>query len=131
MSCPYPTKKGAPLGNHMLQLWEALANTTKGREKEMIPSKLRRRIKRELSSEKPTIWVGKNGATGQVMAEICRQLEEREMVKIKMLKSALKNKEAKALASEIAQQTGASLIDVRGHTITLYKRRKVEGEKSL
>ena len=97
----------------------------------MITSKIKRRIKRELSSEKPTVWVGKNGPTEQVIAEICRQLEEREMVKIKMLKSALKNKEAKAVASKIAHETGASLIDVRGHTIMLYKRRKREGEKSL
>ena len=97
----------------------------------MITPKMRRRIKRELSSEKPTIWIGKNGATEQVIAEISRQLEKREMVKIKILKSALRNEEAKAVASKTAQQTGANLIDVRGHTIMLYKRRKREGEKSL
>ena len=97
----------------------------------MITPKMRRRIKRELSSEKPTIWIGKNGATEQIIAEISRQLEKREMVKIKILKSALRNEEAKAVASKTAQQTGANLIDVRGHTIMLYKRRKREGEKSL
>ena len=97
----------------------------------MITPKMRRRIKRELTSEKPTIWIGKNGATEQIIAEISRQLEKREMVKIKMLKSALRNKEAKAVASKIAQQARANLIDVRGHTITLYKRRKREDEKSL
>ncbi len=97
----------------------------------MITPKMRRRIKRELSSEKPTTWIGKNGATEQVIAEISRQLDKREMVKIKMLKSALRNKEAETMASEIAQQTGANLIDVRGHTMMLYKRRKGEGEKSL
>jgi len=97
----------------------------------MITSKIRRRIKRELSSEKPSIWIGKNGATRQVIEEISRQLEKREMVKVKMLKSALRSEEAKAVGSRIAQQTGASLIDVRGHTIMLYKRRKRRGEKSL
>ena len=97
----------------------------------MITSKIRRRVKRELSSEKPTIWIGKNGATEQIIAEISRQLDNRESVKIKMLKSALRDKEVKAVASKIAQQTGANLIDVRGHTIMLYKRRKRQGEKSL
>jgi RNA-binding protein len=96
----------------------------------MITSKIRRRIKRELSSKQPTIWIGKNGTTKQVIGEISRQLEEKEMVKIKMLKSALTNKEAKAVASEIAQQTEASLVDVRGHTIMLYKQRKGPREKS-
>lgn len=97
----------------------------------MITSKMRRRIKRELSSEKPTIWVGKNGATVQIIAEISRQLDKREMLKIKMLKSALRDEEAKTVASKIAEQTGANLIDVRGHTIMLYKRRRRDGEKSL
>ena len=97
----------------------------------MITSRIRRRIKRELSSKQPTIWIGKNGATEQVTGEISRQLEKKEMVKIKMLKSALTNKEAKAVASEIAQQTGANLIDVRGHTIMLYKQRKGPRAKSV
>jgi len=48
-----------------------------------------------------------------------------------MLKSALTNKEAKAVASEIAQQTGASLVDVRGHTVMLYKPRKGRREKPV
>jgi len=48
-----------------------------------------------------------------------------------MLKSALGDKEAKAIASEITQQTGARLVDVRGHTIMLYKPRKGRREKSV
>jgi RNA-binding protein len=97
----------------------------------MITSKIRRRIKRELSSKQPTIWIGKNGTTKQVIGEISRQLKKKEMVKIKMLKSVLTNKEAKAVASEIAQQTGANLVDVRGHTIMLYKQQKGPREKSV
>jgi RNA-binding protein len=110
---------------------QAYAHTAKGEKKDMITSKIRRRIKRELSSQKPTIWIGKNRATQQVIGEISRQLEKKEMVKIRMLKSALGDKEAKAIASEIAQQTGASLVDVRGHTIMLYKPRKGRREKSV
>jgi len=85
---------------------------------------MKRRIKRELSMEKPTIWVGKEGATPQIMEEISRQLDKREMVKIRVLKSALKEEEAKSIASKIAQQTSSTLIEVRGHTFMLYKRRK-------
>jgi RNA-binding protein len=97
----------------------------------MMTPKMKRRIKRELSSENPTIWIGKNGATEQVIDEICRQLEKKEMVKIRVLKSALKKREAKVVASNITQQTQANLIDVRGHTIILYKSRKGESEKAL
>ena len=90
----------------------------------MITPKMKRRIKRELSVEKPTIWVGKEGAAPRIVNEISRQLEKREIVKVRILKSALKDEEAKSVASKIAQQTDSTLIEVRGHTLLLYKRRK-------
>lgn len=90
----------------------------------MITPKMKRRIKRELSGEKPTIWIGKEGTAPQTMNEVSRQLEKREIVKIKILKTALKEEEAKTLATKVAQQTESTLIDVRGHTFLLYKRRK-------
>ena len=90
----------------------------------MITSGMKRRIKRELSAEKPTVWVGKEGATPQVMNEIGRQLDQRKMVKAKILKTALQSEEARDVASRIASQTDSSLIEVRGHTFILYKSRK-------
>jgi len=90
----------------------------------MITSGTKRRIKRELSAEKPTVWVGKEGATPQIMNEIGRQLDKRKMVKAKILKTALQNEEARDIASKIASQTESSLIEVRGHTFILYKPRK-------
>ena len=56
---------------------------------------------------------------------------EKEMVKARILKSALKNEDAKNVASKIAQQTSSTLIDIRGHTFILYKRRKKKSEKSI
>ena len=90
----------------------------------MITPKMKRRIKNELSAEKPTIWIGKGGTSSQIFNEISRQLEKREMVKVKVLKSALEEERTKRIASEIAQRTESTLIDVRGHTIILYKPRK-------
>jgi len=94
----------------------------------MAAAKFKRRIKREMGAEKPSIWIGKGGATAQIMDEVSRQLDQREMVKIRALKSALKDDEAKAVAEKIAQGTEATLIDVRGHTFVLYKRRKKRKE---
>jgi len=90
----------------------------------MAAVKFKRRIKREMDGEKPSIWIGKGGATTQIMDEISRQLDQRETVKIKALKTALKDEEAKTMAEKIAQGTEATLIDVRGHTFVLYKRQK-------
>ena len=90
----------------------------------MITPKMKRRIRNELSSEKPTIWIGKEGASSKILNEVSRQLEKREMVKVKVLKSALEEEKTVKIASKIAEQTGSSLVDVRGHTIVLYKSRR-------
>jgi RNA-binding protein len=90
----------------------------------MITPKMKRRIKRKLNVEKPTVWVGKEGATSHILNEISKQLDKKKMVKVKMLKTALKDEDAKNVASKVAQQTESILIDVRGHTFILYKNRK-------
>jgi RNA-binding protein len=90
----------------------------------MTASKVRRRIKRELSGERPTIWVGKEGVTSRIVEEINRQLKKRKMVKVKILKTALKERKARDIANIIAQKTESVLIDVRGHTVMLYKKHK-------
>lgn len=85
---------------------------------------MKRRIKRRLSGENPTIWVGKSGVSEQLLKEVEKQLEKNEMVKIKILKSALGETEAKHVALNVAGQTKSSLVEVRGHTFMLYKHRK-------
>lgn len=88
-------------------------------------------MKRELSIEKPTIWIGKEGASPQTMNEISRQLEKRKMVKVQILKGALRDEDAKSIASKIAKQTESTLIDVRGHTFILHKPHKKRSQKPL
>ena len=97
----------------------------------MISSKAKNRMKRELSLEKPTVWVGKEGSSPQAIKEISRQLERRKMVKVQVLKSALNDENVRDIALNTAQQTGSILIDVRGHTFILHKPRKKKSEKSL
>jgi RNA-binding protein len=84
----------------------------------------KRRIKRKLSGERPTIWIGKNGASQELLKETRRQLEKEEAVKVKILKSGLAEGQSKQIASKIAEQTEAPLVEVRGHTFMLYKSRK-------
>jgi RNA-binding protein len=85
---------------------------------------MKRRIKMELNTEKPTVWIGKEGATDRIINEVNSQLEKREMIKAKILKTALKEEKAKSVATKVASQTGSTLIEVRGHTFMLYKSRK-------
>ena len=89
----------------------------------MLTQKMRRRIKRALSDERPKIWVGKEGTTVQIIAEVTKQIDTREMIKVKIQKNALKDEKAKNIAIKIAQQTESELVEVRGHTFILYKRK--------
>ena len=90
----------------------------------MITSRMKRRMIRKSSSESPTVWVGKEGSTAQILNEVSRQLEQHEVVKGKILQSALKDEGAKELAARIAKETESALVEVRGHTFILYRRKK-------
>ena len=43
-----------------------------------LTARMKRRIKRRLSEEKPTIQIGKNGASQESLKEIEKQLEKKE-----------------------------------------------------
>ena len=85
---------------------------------------MKRRYKREFSSQDPTVWVGKEGSTAQIVGEIDRQLSEHEVVKGRILLTALKDQDAKEIAANLAKQTESTLIEVRGHTFILHRRKR-------
>lgn len=85
---------------------------------------MKRRIKTALRTERPTVNVGKEGVTDQIVKEVSKQLDAREMIKAKILKTALHETVAKIIAAQIAEQTESELVEVRGHTFLLFKRKK-------
>jgi RNA-binding protein len=85
---------------------------------------MKRHVRHELKEEGPTIWVGKEGLTPQLVVQVESQLQRAKMVKIRILKSALLNETAKAIATRTAEQVGAALVEVRGHVFIIYRRRK-------
>jgi RNA-binding protein len=58
------------------------------------------------------------------VSEVSKQLDAREMIKAKILKTALQETEAKTIAAKIAEQTESELVEVRGHTFLLFKPKK-------
>lgn len=71
-----------------------------------------------------TIWIGKDGASEELLSQVSNQLKARGLVKLKVHKSALASIETTQLAEKVAQSTNSFLIEVMGHTFTLYKRRE-------
>jgi RNA-binding protein YhbY len=85
---------------------------------------MKRHVRHELKEEGPTIWVGKDGLTPQLMVQVESQIQRTKMVKIRILKSALSTESAKVIATRTAEQVGAALVEVRGHVFIIYRRRK-------
>lgn len=89
-----------------------------------ITTKMKRHVRHELKEEGPTIWVGKEGLTPAVTAQVEKQLQRTKMVKIRILKSALVGDTAKAIATRTAEQVDAALVEIRGHVFIIYRRRR-------
>lgn len=101
-------------------MWEeeAIPNS----EGETLEKSRLRRLRSKSRATSPTIWVGKEGASKDLVNQVENQLRTRELVKLKLQRSALANSETIKVAEEIAASTGSTLIDVIGHTFSLYKK---------
>lgn len=62
-----------------------------------------------------TVWVGKAGIDA-VREELADQLADRELVKVKFLRSARGGTDTDELAADLASMVDAELIETRGNT---------------
>jgi RNA-binding protein len=70
----------------------------------------------------PSVAVGKNGVTDSVIAEIKNQLKRKRIIKIRLHgESKLGRLE---IAKELAQRCDAKLIDLRGFTVVLTRKKR-------
>jgi RNA-binding protein len=73
----------------------------------------------------PILQIGKNGLTQGSLDLISRELEHKQLIKLKLLKGALPDDAAKgdrrALAQEIAVKSKAQLVEQVGNIVVLYK----------
>ena len=72
----------------------------------------RRRAIHELDA---TLRVGKGGIAA-VADELSTQLQDRDLVKVKFLRSARGETETAELAAELATLADATVVETRGHT---------------
>ena len=71
-----------------------------------------------------TIWLGKEGVSAALLSQIENQLKARELVKVKTQRSALQEVRTSDLAEKVAGFTSSTLVEIIGHTFTLYRRRE-------
>lgn len=71
------------------------------------------------------VQIGKQGLTESLLEELRSRLEKKEVVKVRVLKSALATTglTRREIAEKVSEALGARLVDVRGRTFILYKPR--------
>ncbi len=67
----------------------------------------------------PILMIGKNGLSPGTIEEVKKQLKEKKLIKIKILKSALRNQDRKEFAKELAEKTSSEIIEQVGFVIVL------------
>jgi len=80
----------------------------------------RQELRKEAHDVDVTLWVGKSGIES-VQAELDDQLGQRELVKAKFLRSARGRGSVQDLAGELADATGAEVIETRGNTAVFHR----------
>ena len=76
-------------------------------------------LRKEAHDLDVTVWVGKAGIQS-VVEELKGQLRENKLVKVKFLRGARGGTTTDELATELAAQVNAELIDVRGTTAVFH-----------
>jgi RNA-binding protein len=67
-----------------------------------------------------TVWVGKSGIDA-VVDELDDQLGDRDLVKVKFLRSARGGTTAEELAADLADRVDAEVFETRGHTAVMLR----------
>ena len=97
----------------------------------MLTSKQRAELRARANGLETTLIVGKDGVTGQVIAEAERQLSTRELVKGRVLETSLLS--AREACDAVCASTGADGVQTMGSKFVIFrvneKKRKLEAEK--
>ncbi len=85
-----------------------------------ITSKQRAKLRSMANSIDTIFQIGKNGITDVLVEQINDALLARELIKVRVLENSLFT--AREAAAEIAEKTGAMVVQTLGTRITLYKQ---------
>lgn len=94
----------------------------------MLTSKQRAELRSEANTLETTLMVGKGGVTENVIEEAARQLEARELVKGRVLETALMS--AREVSDEICAALGADGIQCVGSKFVIYKKSQKKAQEA-
>lgn len=73
---------------------------------------------------RPILAIGKNGVTIGSTELIDRELEQKELIKIKFLRAALTQWKKEEMAENIRMVTKSQVVELVGNTLVLFRQRE-------
>ncbi|WP_347862704.1 ribosome assembly RNA-binding protein YhbY [Salimicrobium sp. PL1-032A] len=95
----------------------------------MLTSKQKKYLRKLSHDIQPIFQIGKGGINSNMVVQISEALEKRELIKISILQNSMED--PKGAAEEIAEDTGAEVVQVIGGTIILYRESDEHKEINL
>ena len=95
----------------------------------MITTKQRAQLRALANSAETILQIGKGGITDAAVAQADGALEARELIKGRVLDNAPMN--AREAVTELAEKTGADIVQVIGTRFSLYRARKKNPQSIL
>jgi len=92
-----------------------------------LTSKQARQLRALAHDLKPVVLVGDKGVTAEVIDKVDTELENHELIKVRV---AADRDEVKAAGQRLCQATGAELAGSIGKVLMLYRRRR-EGKPTI
>lgn len=85
----------------------------------MLTGKQKRHLRSLAHHLDPIFQIGKGGISNELVRGVGEALEARELIKVSILQNNTDDREE--LARELAEATGAELVQVIGRTVVLYR----------
>lgn len=92
-----------------------------------MDNKQRKRLRAEGQRIEATVQIGKGGVSTGIVDELDAQLKRNHLVKVRLQRGAAGgDKEGEVgIAEELAAALGAEIVERRGHTVLMYRRKKL------
>lgn len=94
----------------------------------MLTSKQRAELRAEANDLETTLMVGKGGVTENVLSEAATQLEARELVKGRVLETALLS--AREVSDALCESLGADGVQCVGSKFVIYKKSQKKAQEA-
>lgn len=88
----------------------------------MLTSKQRAALRKEANGLTPVFQVGKGGIEETLIKATADCLAKRELIKLRTLETSPET--AREAADELAEATGADVVQVIGNTLILFRKKK-------